>query len=85
WAEPDAIVAAWPARTATRDAALEARVEAALKTLTLRQKIGQITQPEIRTITPDEVREFAIGTVLNGGGGWPGEDRGATPAQWRAL
>lgn len=80
-----AIVQAWPARMPLRDAALEARVEAALKTLTTRQKVGQITQPEIRTITPDEVREYAIGTVLNGGGGWPGMDRTATPAQWRAL
>lgn len=84
-AEPDAIVGAWPARAAQRDAALEARVDAALKGLTLRQKIGQMTQPEIRAITPDEVRQYAIGTVLNGGGGWPGADRNATPAQWRAL
>lgn len=83
--ETDSIVQAWPARKPRRDAALEARVEAALKTLTLRQKIGQMTQPEIRAITPDEVREYAIGTVLNGGGGWPGQDRAATPAQWRAL
>jgi beta-glucosidase len=84
-ADTDAIVKAWPARQPVRDAALEARVEAALKTLTLRQKVGQITQPEIRAITPDEVRDYGIGTVLNGGGGWPGEDRAATPAQWRAL
>ncbi|MFG6485328.1 glycoside hydrolase family 3 protein [Roseateles sp. BYS78W] len=76
-ADTDAIVQAWPARQPHRDAAL--------KGLSLRQKIGQITQPEIRTITPDEVREYAIGTVLNGGGGWPGMDRAATPAQWRAL
>ncbi len=84
-AETDSILQAWPARQPHRDAALEARVEAALKGLTLRQKIGQMTQPEIRAITPDEVREYAIGTVLNGGGGWPGRDRSATPAQWRAL
>ncbi|RZL40078.1 MAG: glycoside hydrolase family 3 protein [Rubrivivax sp.] len=81
----DAIVLAWPARTHRLDAALEAKVEAALKTLTLRQKVGQITQPEIRAITPDEVRDYGIGTVLNGGGGWPGMDRAATPAQWQAL
>ncbi|MBD3969900.1 glycoside hydrolase family 3 protein, partial [Xanthomonas citri pv. citri] len=49
------------------------------------QKLGQIVQPEIRAITPDEVREYAIGTLLNGGGGWPGQDSAATPAQWRAL
>lgn len=84
-AEPDPVVQAWPARKPQRDAALEARVEAALKTLNLRQKIGQMTQPEIRAITPDEVRQYAIGTVLNGGGGWPGQDRTASPAQWRAL
>ena len=84
-AETDPVVQAWPARQPLRDAALEARVEAALKGLTLRQKIGQITQPEIRAITPEEVREYAIGTVLNGGGGWPGMDRAATPAQWREL
>ena len=84
-ADTNAIVQAWPARPPQRDAALEARVEAALKTLTLRQKVGQITQPEIRAITPDEVREYAIGTVLNGGGAWPNLDRAATPAQWRAL
>jgi beta-glucosidase len=84
-AEPDPIVQAWPARQPVRDAALEARVEAALKTLNLRQKIGQMTQPEIRAITPDEVRDYGIGTVLNGGGGWPGQDRTATPGAWRAL
>jgi beta-glucosidase len=84
-AEPDPIVQAWPARKAQREPALEAKVEAALKTLSLRQKIGQMTQPEINAITPDEVREYAIGTVLNGGGGWPGLNRAATPAQWRAL
>jgi len=83
--DTDAVVQAWPARKPQRDAALEARVDAALQGLSLRQKIGQMTQPEIRAITPDEVREYAIGTVLNGGGGWPGQDRAATPAQWRAL
>jgi len=83
--ETDSIVQAWPARQPVRDAALEARVDAALKGLSLRQKIGQMVQPEIRAITPDEVRDYAIGTILNGGGGWPNQDRAATPAQWREL
>jgi beta-glucosidase len=83
--DTDPVVQAWPARQPARDAALEAKIDAALNTLTLRQKIGQMTQPEIRAVTPAEVREYGIGTVLNGGGGWPGQDRAATPAQWRAL
>ena len=46
--------------------------------MTLAQKIGQMTQPEIKTITPDQVREYYIGSVLNGGGSWP--ERTSTPA-----
>ena len=72
-------------RTARRDAALEQSVDAALRGLSLRQKIGQMTQPEVLSITPEEVRQHAIGTVLNGGGGWPGRDRTATAAQWREV
>ncbi len=45
-----------------------------LKNLTLRQKIGQITQPDVRWITPDEVRDNNIGTVLRGGGTLAGSD-----------
>ncbi len=81
----DAVLKPWPVRPPQRDAALEARVEAALQGLSVRQKVGQIVQPEIRAITPAQVREYAIGTVLNGGGGWPGNDRSASPAQWKAL
>ena len=82
-----ATVQAWPDRSAAVkvDAALEARVEQLLNGLSLRQKIGQMTQPEIRAITPEQVREYAIGSVLNGGGGWPGNNINATPADWRAL
>ena len=39
--------------------------------MTLEQKVGQITQAEIRSITPDEVRRYYIGSILNGGGAWP--------------
>ena len=76
----------WPARAAApRDAALEAQVEQLLSKLTLKQKIGQMTQAEIQTITPAEVREYAIGSVLNGGGSWPGKDRMAKVSAWREL
>ena len=44
-----------------------------------------MTQPEIRAITPEQVREYAIGSILNGGGGWLGNNINATPADWRAL
>jgi beta-glucosidase len=74
------LVSPWP-----RDAALEARIADILAGMTLRQKIGQMTQPEIQSITPDEVRRHHIGSVLSGGGSWPGKRKQAAPADWLAL
>lgn len=77
----------WPAlRSPTpTDAAMEQRIAAIVAGMTLEQKIGQMTQPEIRYITPDDVRRYYIGSVLNGGGSWPGMDKGASVAEWAAL
>lgn len=58
------------------------RADALLARLTLREKIGQMTQVETNSITPDEVREHAIGSVLSGGGGTPEPN---TPEAWRAM
>ena len=76
----------WPRVTSaiTPDAAIEARVQQILAQMTLAQKIGQMTQPEIKTITPAQVRQYYIGSVLNGGGSWPGMDKHASvPIGWR--
>lgn len=67
------------------DAVLEARIRGIVGGMSLAEKIGQMTQPEIAAITPAEVQEFHIGSVLNGGGSWPGADKHATPAAWLAL
>jgi beta-glucosidase len=67
------------------DARLEAQVSKIVAGMSLRQKIGQMTQPEIKTVTPDQVREYYIGSVLNGGGSWPNGNKYATPADWVAL
>ncbi len=53
--------------------------------MTLEQKIGQMTQADIRSITPDEVRRHYIGSVLNGGGAWPGMRKDAAVTDWTAL
>ncbi|MBE0548827.1 MAG: glycoside hydrolase family 3 C-terminal domain-containing protein, partial [Rubrivivax sp.] len=68
-----------------RDAILEARIARILDGMTLAQKVGQMTQPDIRWITPDEVRAYRIGSVLNGGGAWPRGDKHASLADWLAL
>lgn len=63
----------------------EKRVAEMLGKMTLAEKVGQMTQPEISAITPAEVKEFHIGSVLNGGGSWPGADKHAAPQAWLAL
>ena len=77
----------WPAlRSPTApDAAMEARIDGIVRGMTLEQKIGQMTQADIRSITPDEVRRHYIGSVLNGGGAWPGMKKDAAVTDWTAL
>ena len=75
-----------PIRSALpRDAAQEAQISAIVAHMTLAQKVGQMTQPDIRAVTPAEVSRYYIGSVLNGGGAWPGMNKHATDADWLAL
>lgn len=77
----------WPsvASPVTKDAATEERIAAIVAGMTLRQKIGQMTLPDIRSITPDEVREHYIGSILNGGGAWPQGNKHAAVKDWTDL
>ena len=63
----------------------ERQVATLLSKMTLAEKIGQMTQPEIAAITPAEVKAYHIGSVLNGGGSWPQGNKHATQADWLAL
>ncbi|USX28545.1 glycoside hydrolase family 3 C-terminal domain-containing protein [Oxalobacteraceae bacterium OTU3CINTB1] len=77
----------WPRITSAvkQDKAMEARIAGIVAGMTLAQKVGQMTQPEIKFITPEQVREFYIGSVLNGGGSWPQGNKYATAADWVKL
>ncbi|HEY1589369.1 MAG TPA: glycoside hydrolase family 3 N-terminal domain-containing protein, partial [Rhodanobacter sp.] len=77
----------WPAihSRLVADPALEARVRKIVAGMSLAQKIGQMTQAEIKSITPAQVTRYYIGSVLNGGGSWPNRDKHASVADWLAL
>ncbi|HJR72430.1 MAG TPA: exo 1,3/1,4-beta-D-glucan glucohydrolase [Luteimonas sp.] len=66
------------------DPALEARVDALLQTMTLEEKVGQIVQGDISSLTPEDVRKYRLGSVLAGGGSDPGGRYNATPTEWLA-
>ncbi|MDX2276291.1 MAG: glycoside hydrolase family 3 N-terminal domain-containing protein [Hyphomonadaceae bacterium] len=82
----DITLSAWPKlRARARDEALERRIEAILASLSLEQRIGQLIQADIGSVTPDDVREFQLGSVLNGGNSAPGGNLRARPSEWLAL
>lgn len=72
----------WPFQA---DAALEARVQKILKTLTLEEKVGQVVQADIASVTPDDARKYHLGSILNGGNSGPGGDDLAPAPKWLAL
>jgi beta-glucosidase len=76
----------WP-RVAPRapDPKLEAQVRSIVAGMTLEQKIGQMTQAEIRSVTPEDVRKYYIGSILNGGGAWPSMNMHSSVADWLKL
>ncbi|WP_240914284.1 exo 1,3/1,4-beta-D-glucan glucohydrolase [Microbulbifer sp. SH-1] len=77
----------WPALKPAfpRDEKLEARIADLLSRMTLEEKVGQMMQAEIKSITPEEVKQYHIGSILNGGGTFPNNDKFATPDDWRKL
>lgn len=59
---------------------VETRVEVLLSQMTLEEKVGQLIQAEQVHITPEEVAEYYIGSVLSGGGSAP--STGNTVTDW---
>lgn len=64
------------------DPAIDAKVADLLARMSLEQKVGQIIQPDINSITPDDVRKYRFGSILNGGGSGPNGDDRALPPAW---
>jgi len=58
------------------------RIEEILASMTLAEKIGQMTQVEKNSLTPEDVTQYFIGSVLSGGGGYPPDN---SPAGWAKM
>lgn len=64
---------------------VEERVESLVSGLSLKQKIAQMIQGEIAHVTPDDLRQYGLGSVLNGGGSFPAKNKYATLQDWVEL
>ena len=53
--------------------------------MTIEQKVGQIIMPEINSVTPDQAKKYHFGTILNGGGGFPNQNKNSSIEDWKNL
>ena len=89
-ARPPAAVAhpdQWPAlpMKLKADPRVEARVDAMLARMSIEDKVGQLIQVDIASITPRDLETYKLGSILNGGNSAPGNDEFAPAAEWLKL
>ena len=68
--------------TTTRHEIEAERAEALLARMSLAQKLGQMIMSERMSTTPDDVRDYHLGSILSGGGSAPGTN---IVADWVAM
>ncbi|PZT38871.1 1,4-beta-D-glucan glucohydrolase [Stenotrophomonas sepilia] len=72
----------WPLAA---DPALEKRITDLMAGMTVEEKVGQLVQGDIASVTPDDVRRYRLGSILAGGNSDPSGRYDASPAEWLAL
>lgn len=66
-------------------ATVEVDIEAVLTYMTVEQKVGQLIQGEIQSMSPSEVARYGIGSLLNGGGSYPNKNKKADVSDWLEM
>lgn len=74
----------WPSLSSEVTQDVESTVASILSSMTTAEKVGQMVQAEIGNVTPNQARDWNLGSVLNGGGSWP-NGQYSTVADWVAL
>ena len=84
FAEQNESLKLWPKLEAPikDSAAFNAKLETILQKMSLEEKVGQIMQAEIQAVTPADIKQYHLGSVLNGGGSMPNRAEGAQPQEW---
>lgn len=74
----------WPeiSSAVKKNAVIERKITEILAQMTLEEKVGQMIQPDLREVTPEEAKQYKLGSLLNGGGGWPDGNKYSTAEDW---
>ena len=60
-------------------------VEQLIAGMTVEEKVGQVIQGDLDFISPEDVKKFKIGSVLNGGNTAPNGDKYSSVNDWKKL
>ncbi|WP_158972031.1 exo 1,3/1,4-beta-D-glucan glucohydrolase [Paraglaciecola sp. L3A3] len=77
----------WPKQSSpiARDPAQEAKIAELLAKMTLEEKVGQVIQGDIASVTPEDVKKYHLGSILNGGNSAPNGDNRSPAKDWLQL
>src|SRR3546814_19348616 len=53
--------------------------------MTIEQKVGQLIQADISTVTPRDLETYPLGSILAGGNSGPNGNERSSAADWAAL
>jgi len=80
--------ALWPqaaSPAAITDPATETAIDGLLAGMTVAQKVGQLIQADISTITPADLARYPLGSILAGGNSGPFGNERADAAGWQKM
>ncbi|HEY1725891.1 MAG TPA: exo 1,3/1,4-beta-D-glucan glucohydrolase [Steroidobacteraceae bacterium] len=77
----------WPATTRTTplNPGIEQFVDQLLAQMSTEEKVGQLVQADIASITPQDLHQYKLGSILAGGNAAPGNDVRSPAARWLDL
>ena len=78
----------WPSArspAAITDLETEAKITRLIGSMTLAQKVGQVIQADITTITPADLADYPLGSILAGGNSGPHGNERSSAADWDRL
>ncbi|MFY7992360.1 MAG: glycoside hydrolase family 3 N-terminal domain-containing protein [Bacteriovoracaceae bacterium] len=79
--------ASWPVPESVikKNPLIEAKVKEILNSMTIEEKVAQMIQAEIKHIKPEDLKTYPLGSILNGGGSFPNNNKFSKAADWVAL
>jgi len=78
----------WPSAASPQsitDPATEEAISRTIAEMTLEQKVGQVIQADISAISPKDLKQYPLGSILAGGNSGPYGDERATAQKWKQL